>query len=187
MSLYANEAAVKSAMIRTLHRWWLDKSAGDIPDRADLAPEDLKPLLPNLFIADVEHEPFRIRYRLVGTRAVEATGMDITGRYLDELLPANPEEPWMDFYRTAYEQRAPVFGFSEAPTTSGGRFIYEFGLFPLRHGGHRVEQFLAIEDYFTLTSTLTELKEWQDRRRAGEPDGHADGSRPDAPLPRWRR
>lgn len=181
MSLYANEASVNSAMILSLHRWWLGKCDGDIPDRADLDPKDLKQLLPNLFIADVEAEPFRIRFRLVGTRAVEATGMDITGRYLDELLPANPEEAWLDYYRTGYERRAPVFGFSEAPTRSGGRFTYEFGLFPLRQGGRAVEQFLSIEDYFELTSTLMELKEWQDQRLSGE------RATPESRPPRWLR
>ncbi len=150
-------------MVRSVHRWWLAKSAGDIPDRADLDPADLKRLLPNLFIADVEHAPFRIRYRLMGTRAIEATGMDLTGRYLDELMPADIEEPWMDHYRRACETRRPMLGAAEVPTTSGSRFTYEFGLFPLRKGGTAVEQFLAIEDYFDLTATLLELVEWRAR------------------------
>lgn len=182
MSLYASETDVRSEMTRALLGWWLSKCAGDIPDRDDLDPADVKPLLPNLFVADVEHHPFRIRYRLVGTRVVQATGMDITGRYLDELLPANPGEPWLEYYYRGYETRAPVFGCSEAPTTTGGRFTYEFGLFPLRCGGRRVEQFVSIEDYFELTSTLSELKEWQEMRAA-------EARRKPLPslLPRWRR
>ena len=169
MSLYEDLAEVRSEMIRSLNGWWHRQGAGDIPDRADLDPAAMTPLLPNLFIADVEHQPFRIRFRLVGTRAVEATGMDITGCYLDELLPPDPDEPWLEYYRRAYEERAPVFGCSEAPTRSGGRFNYEFGLFPLRQGGREVAQFVAIEDYFDLTSTLTELKEWQEKRASVEP------------------
>jgi hypothetical protein len=149
-------------MIRTLHRWWLDKSAGDIPDRADLDPADLKPLLPNLFIVDVEHDPFRIRYRLVGTRAAEATGYDITGHYLDNLLAADAGEPWMDHYHAAYRNRAPIFGAVGAATRTGGRFEYEFGLFPLRNGGTAVGQFVSIEDYFDLATSLTELVEWRE-------------------------
>jgi hypothetical protein len=149
-------------MVRTLHRWWLDRSAGDIPDRADLDPADLKPLLPNLFLVEVEHEPFRIRYRLVGTRAIEVTGYDITGHYLDNLLPADAGEPWVEYYHTAYRTRSPVFGVVDAPTRSGGRFAYEFGLFPLRKGGTAVEQFVSIEDYFDLTTTLTQLVEWRE-------------------------
>jgi hypothetical protein len=166
MALYSGASDARSDMVRSLHRWWLSRSSHDIPDRADLDPLDIKQLLPNLFIADVEHNPFRIRYRLVGTRAIEATGMDITGRYLDELLPADGTEPWMEYYHQAYRARSPVFGASDAPTTSGGRFTYEFGLFPLRKGGSSVAQFVAIEDYFDLTSTLLELVEWRERRGA---------------------
>lgn len=149
-------------MVRTLHRWWRERCAGDIPDRADLDPADLKPLLPNLFIVEVEHDPFRLRYRLVGSRATEVTGHGITGRYLDNLLPANTDEPWIENYRTACRTRAPLFGTVEAPTRGGGRFTYEFGLFPLRKGGTAVEQIVAIEDYFDLGNNLTELVEWRE-------------------------
>lgn len=174
MGLYAGETDVRSEMVRSLHRWWISRSAHDIPDRSDLDPFDIRQLLPNLFIADVEHEPFRIRYRLVGTRAIEATGMDITGRYLDELLPADGSEPWMDYYNQAYRTRSPVFGASNAPTTSGVRFTYEFGLFPLRQGGSSVAQFVSIEDYFDLTSTLLELVEWRERH-GPEPRAQSSG------------
>ena len=126
MGLYASEKDLRSEMVRSLHRWWLSKSGSDIPDRADLDPVDIKTLLPNLFIADVEHDPFRIRYRLVGTKAIQATGFDLTGRYLDDLLPADGSEPWMEYYHQAYRTRSPVFGSSRTPTTSGSHFVYEF-------------------------------------------------------------
>lgn len=163
MGLFASDA-LKSTMVRSLQAWWTMKCGLDIPDRSDLDPNDIKPLLPNLFISDVEHDPFRIRYRLVGTRAIEATGLDITGRYLDDLLPADSSECWTEYYRQAYRTRCPVFGTSVAPTTSGGHFSYEFGLFPLRKGGSDIQQFVALEDYFDLTSTLLELVEWRARK-----------------------
>src|SRR5688572_31427685 len=158
---YSTESDVRSSMVRTLHRWWLDRCAGDIPDRADLDPADLKPLLPNLFVVDVEHDPFRIRYRLVGTRAIEVTGYDITGHYLDNLLPADASEPWMQHYHTAYRTRSPVFGAVVAPTRSGARFTYEFGLFPLRRRSTAVDQLVSIEDYFDLTTSRTHREEWR--------------------------
>ena len=162
MAIYSNPDDVRSDMVRSMLQWWLAKSGGDIPDRDDLDPGELKPLLPNILISDVEHDPFRIRYRLVGTRAIEVTGYDITGHYLDNLLPADASEPWVEHYRTAYRTRRPVFGAVEAPTRSGGRFTYEFGLFPLRKGGAAVDQFVSIEDYFDLTISLTQLVEWRE-------------------------
>lgn len=163
MSVYESADEVKSELVRLLHQWWLDKRGDDIPDRSDLHPEELKRLLPNILISDVEHDPFRIRYRLVGTRAREATGFNIVGRYLDELLPTDPDEPWMDDYTLAYRTRSPVLGVSSIKTTNGGIFTYEYGLFPLRKGGTAIDQFVAIEDYEDLNSTLMDLVEWGER------------------------
>ena len=168
MAVYNNPDDVRSDMVRSMLQWWLGKCSShtpnrDIPDRDDLDPAELKPLLPNILVSDVEHDPFRIRYRLVGTRAREATGFNIVGRYLDELLPTDPDEPWMDDYRLAYQTRRPVLGVSSIRTASGEIFTYEYGLFPLRKGGAAIEQFVAVEDYGDLSSTLLDLVEWRER------------------------
>jgi hypothetical protein len=73
----------------------------------------------------------------------------------------------MGLYQRAYLTRAPVFGAAKAPTKAGGHFIYEFGLFPLRNGSNSVAQFVALEDYFDLRLTLTELVEWRNRNAEG--------------------
>lgn len=163
MAAYSNPDNVRSDMVRSMLQWWLAKSGGDSSDRDDLDPADLKPLLPNILISDVEHEPFRIRYRLVGTRAREATGFNIVGRHLDDLLPTDPDEPWMDDYRLADRTRRPVLGAGSVQTASGEIFTYEHGLFPLRKGGSAIEQFVAMEDYGDLISTLLDLVEWRER------------------------
>jgi hypothetical protein len=148
----------KSPMVRSLHNWWLaHRGPSGIPDRRDLDPAALRTVLPNLFIADVEPEPFRIRYRLVGTKAVRTTGFDITGRYLDELLPETPEVPWLDYYRTVFDSRAPLLGSVMVSAQSGGSFSYEFGLFPLTQGGGDIAQIAAIEDYFDFALTAAQL------------------------------
>jgi hypothetical protein len=125
-------------------------------DRRDLDPAALKSLLPNLFIADIEPKPFRVRYRLVGTKAVQVIGFDITGQYLDELL-VEPTVPWMDYYRIAYDSREPLLGSVVSPVRSGGTFTYEFGLFPLTHGGSGIAQVVAVEDYFGFDLTAAQL------------------------------
>ena len=163
MSVYGNPDDVQSELVRFMYDWWLRKCGGDIPDRSALDPADLKPLLPNILLSDVEHDPFRIRYRLVGTRAQEATGFNIVGRYLDELLPTDPDEPWMHDYEIAYRTRRPVLGISSVRTTIGELFTYEYGLFPLRNGGTSIDQFVAVEDYGNLNAQLMDLVEWRER------------------------
>ncbi len=166
VGIYTGIEQAKSSMLRRIHDWWIAHSHGDVPDRADWDPAEFKDLLPNILITDVETDPFRIRYRLVGTRVVDATGFNITGRYLDEMMPTEPEAPWEELYRLSYDRRRPVLGLSECTTTAGGLFAHEYGLFPLRRGGRDIVQFLSIEDYGDLRSTLTDLVEWREREAA---------------------
>jgi hypothetical protein len=148
----------RSPLVRALHAWWLaHRRDSGLPDRSDVDPVALKALLPNLFIAEVEHVPFRIRYRLVGTKAVQVIGFDITGRYLDEMLRVDAEVPWLDYYRIVYDSRDPLMGSVVVPARSGGTLTYEFGLFPVTQGGSRVEQFVSIEDYFDVDLTAAQL------------------------------
>ncbi|HET6158607.1 MAG TPA: hypothetical protein VFE34_09705 [Dongiaceae bacterium] len=46
------------------------------------------------------------------------TGFDITGRYLDELLSAEPDQPWMEHYDTVYVSRFPLLGATTIPTSN---------------------------------------------------------------------
>ena len=164
MTTWTNPEECLSDLVKFLHAWWeAARGSADVPDRADLRPEEMKPLLPFLFIADAEHDPFRVRYRLVGTRAAEVTGFDLTGRYLDELLSAEPDQPWMDHYRRAYLTRRPLLGATTVPTSDGKLFTYEFGIFPLRRGGETIDQFVAIEDYFGLVSKIVQVESWRER------------------------
>jgi len=152
-----------SPMARRLYRWWIEhrgpvasggvvsggvvSGGADIPDRDALHPEDLLPILPNILISELEPDPFRVRYRLVGTRVVTVVGFDFTGRYLDELQPDPITVPWVDYYRTVAETRGPLMGSVTVPAKAGGALHYEFAIFPLRRGGDAVAQFVAVEDY----------------------------------------
>jgi hypothetical protein len=42
---------------------------------------------------------------------------------------------------------------------------YEFGIFPLRRGGERVDQFIAVEDYFGLVGTIDQIEPWRVKSR----------------------
>lgn len=165
MGIYQSIDQVRSARVLQLHQWWTTHRRDDIPDRADFDPVNFPVLLPNILIADVEHHPFRIRYRLVGAKVIEATGFNIAGHYLDELMPTEPEAPWMDIYRQSYIDRTPIIGTSTCTTTSGSLFTHEYGLFPVRKGRQSVDQFIALEDYGNLVSKLTDLVHWSERRK----------------------
>jgi hypothetical protein len=150
----------RSAMVRALYAYWDGKRGAEpMPRRQDIDPAEIKMLLPYLLIADLIGEKPRVLYRLVGTKVAVATGLDFTGRYLDEFVPNDVEKLWHEYYRIARDQRLPVLGDAAIPIADGGRFVYEFGIFPLRADGARTTQCLAIEDYGKVNDRLAELLE----------------------------
>ena len=156
----SEQAKVRSGMIRLLHQWWLAHQDGDIPDRAQLDPEEFKYMLSHMLISEVVHNPFRIRYRLAGSAVIAVRGLNITGHYLDELLPSD-DEPWMEHYALAYDSREPVFGTAWLMSSIQVRYRYDFAIFPLRNGGTDVEQFVSMEDYFDFAGPVDDLVGWR--------------------------
>lgn len=81
-----SEPAITHPMLADLLAYWHEKRGErSMPARADIEPAELKALLPHIFMVDVEYEPFRLRYRLVGSALVNVLGHDIKGKYLDEM------------------------------------------------------------------------------------------------------
>jgi hypothetical protein len=164
MAIWNDIGQSQSRLVKALNDWWQPRRrTSGIPDRGDLDPADLVPLLPNLLLAEAEHTPFRIRYRLVGTKVAAAARFPFTGRYLDELLRPEVENDWLGYYRTVYDSRLPLAGAVTVPSLSGASYTYEFGIFPLTLGGDRVEQFVSAEDYFSLDFTSALVRPWAER------------------------
>jgi len=81
-----SDPTIAHPMLATLLAYWHQKRGKRVmPARADIEPAELKALLPNIFMVDVEYAPFRLRYRLVGSALVDVLGQDIKGKYLDEM------------------------------------------------------------------------------------------------------
>jgi hypothetical protein len=142
-------AEVKSPRIHRLFTYWqhqCDSRGGRLPRRADIAPDQVKDLLPNIIIVDVERDPMRFRYRLVGTRVVEYNGLEFTGRYLGEIGWAE-EQDLVDSYATVVNGRRPVFGALAWGLTTGRAGRCEYARLPLSEDGEVVSQILAMEDY----------------------------------------
>lgn len=133
--------------IKQLHDYWtLCRGNRAMPRRADIDPADIPHLLPNIYLVDIERAPFRVRYRVVGTNAVEWQGRDFTGYYLDELRFNKPDEI-LALYRRATEEKAPSFRSTTWPMPSGITRAVETAVFPLSEDGELISQCIAIEDF----------------------------------------
>jgi hypothetical protein len=74
--------------IRAFAEYWQSKRAQRrAPTRADIDPAELGPFLPHMYMLDVMPPGPRIKVRLLGTEAMQSGGVDLTGRFADEVLP----------------------------------------------------------------------------------------------------
>lgn len=71
---------------REMVAYWraLHPAADRLPGRAHFDPADIPALLPHVWLVDHVGDPPRFRCRVYGTGLVDAFGVEITGKFLDE-------------------------------------------------------------------------------------------------------
>jgi len=139
---------IESRIIRELFVYWQSKCAGrPLPRRVDIDPAEISGLIPNLLIADIELDPFRVKYRLVGTRVVQMTGFEFTGKYLDEIALPDDEGPFLECYQTACAWRAPVATRIKWHLGDNSTGEYDICILPLSDDGETVNMTVSVECY----------------------------------------
>ena len=139
---------IDSPRIKRFYDYWNARRAAPdfVPLRADFDPADLRELLPNIVIMEVERSPLRFRYRLVGTRVVEFNNLDFTGLYLGT-IGWDEERQLVDSCTDAAAGRTPLCGFYTWTLRNGNIGKCEFALFPFSDDGATITQLFGIEDY----------------------------------------
>jgi len=94
-----------------------------MPSRADIDPVDIPNFLPNVILVDMEHDPFRLRYRLVGTGIVSKCGFDLTEKNFGDAYFRPDAESVLAHYRYITETRD--IRFADAPFVEPrGWYVY---------------------------------------------------------------
>lgn len=144
----ADRSAIASGPIDDFEAYWRRIRGGrPMPRRGDFDPLQVRRILPFLVIGEFERDPFRVRYRLVGTEVVEHSQFDFTGLRVDEIAFHKEAIDFMELYRLIDRLGAPVYGVSRIPTIGTGLAGYAFGCFPFSETGKAVTQVMSIEDY----------------------------------------
>jgi hypothetical protein len=130
--------------LRHLHDYWLSIHPGSgLPGRQHLDPCDIPGLLPYVFLVNVERDPLRFKYRLVGTDYVRMMGSDLTGRYLDEVHPSFPG-PIREQYVELAEYGRPAYRKGHVMRAAMQRdFVIERLALPLARNGIDVDMILG--------------------------------------------
>jgi hypothetical protein len=143
----------RTPILERLLSYWNKKRAGRLaPTRADIDPVEIKKLLSHIMIVDLTTDPFRVRYRLVGTEITKVSHFDFTGHFLDQLsFESGDTMDWTDCYRQVAQSGLPGFGVVHWRTGDISRRWIEFLICPLSNDGITITQCIAAEDYEPLS------------------------------------
>lgn len=148
----------QSEKIRRLFEYWQRlKRNGRPGSRTDFDPTEVPGLLSSLLLGDIEADPFRVYFRLVGTRVAAFSRLDFSGYYLDALdYKGRDSVEWRDCYRYVHTHRIGVVGVNRVTWPDAGPMEYEFAMLPLERDGDPAGSFIAIEVYDRLDPNLIE-------------------------------
>jgi hypothetical protein len=108
---------IRSPYLRMLFDYWEGLRAGRVaPEASEIDALDMpRSALPFVILVDLEQNPLRARYRLVGTHSTQVAGWDYTGKYADEIgMPNTLMEEVMEDFTFALAKR-PMYANYEWP------------------------------------------------------------------------
>jgi len=101
---------------------------------------------------EVHHQPFRVRYRVVGTEVARIIGEDFSNRWLDE---TGWGESSIALNRLLYERvvetRAPAYGLSVVNWQGKPDHAFEWAILPLSSGGDPVTHCISLDDLSSIS------------------------------------
>lgn len=135
-----------NTMLFALWAYWRDKRGSrSMPCRGDIDPTEIPRLLPNLQL--VERIDGRFRYRLSGTAIVAAYGRELTGKFVDEVIPRHRLAIAEMHYTTVYETRRAIFVRNKYTTTKSIDLIASRCVLPLSEDDRNVTMLLMAQTF----------------------------------------
>jgi CheY-like chemotaxis protein len=139
----------RNPVLRRSYEYWLEKAAGRrAPDRRDLDPVEVKDILPHLSIIEIfaEDGDHHHRYRLVGTRVVEALGYNPTNQIVEEFADDGQAKFLRGLFIEVAATARPLYAASSFRASNGG-LSTERILLPFTQGGPEIAQIVIVQTF----------------------------------------
>ena len=161
LAWYAPRERINSAVIAGAEVVWMGLcQGGKFPAKSSIDPIDFKPWLPYLSLIEIHYDPFRIRYRLVGTETVRFGGEDYTGKWLAETgWSADSQALNLALYRRMVDTAGPVYGFSVTDWHERRDCVFEWALYPFADASGRITYCLSVDDFSSIAPRSVLLRE----------------------------
>ncbi|MDZ4867310.1 MAG: hypothetical protein SGI91_08330 [Alphaproteobacteria bacterium] len=130
--------------------WFAKRGVRTMPARSDLTIRDLKMLLPNLSIIEiVPSDPVRYRVRLMGSVLDEMVA-PMTGRFIDEAVPAHFAQKWSSQWLPAIDERKPMRAVGRVEFAGRRWYVAESLYAPLAFDGETPDMLMVAAYYHSV-------------------------------------
>src|SRR5271154_1583883 len=101
--------SIEAPRLRRLLHDWDDRRRGrQFPSRADFTPFDLKYILGNLSLLDVDYDPLRFRYRIHATNLSRRMKKEMTNKNIDDIPVSDHAMRVRKHFTEVIQRRVPV-------------------------------------------------------------------------------
>ncbi len=133
---------IEDERLTRLLDYWESRRAGRImPARTDIDPVDIAWLLGHVLLIDVQRDPQRFRFRLVGTKTPRRHNVDFTGMWVDEIPFPEAARTLVASYRDLVALARPA-RVVRNEVLDGHRIRWETIVLPLAADGETVDMLL---------------------------------------------
>ena len=141
--------------LRRLHQDWDAWRRGrEFPARVDIDPCALRYVLGNLALIDVLHDPLRFRFRLHPTNMVARLGVDLTGKFIDEIADRRHFSLARDNFEKVIRTRRPVVEIRRGVRTDFQVWNCEILVLPLSNDGVDIDMLMGCVIWDEVRSTV---------------------------------
>ncbi|MES1991944.1 MAG: PAS domain-containing protein [Pseudomonadota bacterium] len=141
-------------VLEILNYWYAHRGSRRMPSPNDIDPIDFARHLPHLMMLQVDYEPFRLTYRLIGEHVAYSHGTNFKGR---SVLDVNDKMPKLgtllfELYRAVAELKRPVGVGGEIEFAGGGYMSFEAAYMPLSFTGERTDRIFTVSVYREISA-----------------------------------
>jgi hypothetical protein len=146
---------IRSERLRQVYAYWASKIVGGrLPSRASIDPVEIPRLLPFVFLVDVERDPQRFRFRLVGTQICVWAGRDATGMYTDDPAYGSQGPEITRQYAEVVARRRALYSEQPAARPERDFMFYDKVVLPLSADGVHINMLFCAADLLVATRAL---------------------------------
>ncbi len=143
--------AFHSQLLRGAHAMWEEKriALGRLPHRGDFSAREFMRFAGNISLIDVEREPLRFRFRLIGSTVTERLARDSTGLYLDIAYPPSYYRAATAGYQSCIAEKRPMRAYGYMAHAGKEFLAFEAVDLPLSADGREVTMIVKCSDFPT--------------------------------------